>query len=136
MLTAAPETGVSELLRRDVDRINALANEHDLLAMFEHRDLLSVVVVDEEDRLVGRVAVAAPFRYRPGAVRGGSADHGNRHHRFSKFPRPGEPVSALKSCNAQRASLSETKSASLSPRPDRFTRMVCSLLIFGASRIA
>ncbi len=57
VLTSGPETTVSELMRRDVDRISALANEHDLLALFEHRDLISVAVVDEDDRLIGRVAI-------------------------------------------------------------------------------
>jgi magnesium transporter len=46
-------------MRPDVDRIHALANEHELIGLFEHRDMLSVAVVDEEDVLIGRVAIDA-----------------------------------------------------------------------------
>jgi magnesium transporter len=57
VLTADPESPVSELMRREVDHISALANAHELLAMFEHRDLISVAVLDEDDKLIGRVAI-------------------------------------------------------------------------------
>lgn len=57
ILTVSPEMQVEELMRKDVDRITATANEHELVGMFEHRDLISVAVVDENDRLIGRVAI-------------------------------------------------------------------------------
>lgn len=57
ILTALPETTVAELMRRDAEHIGALSDAHELLAMFEHRDLISVAVIDEEGKLVGRIAI-------------------------------------------------------------------------------
>jgi magnesium transporter len=57
VLTANPDQQVSELMKKDQDKIVATQSEHDLLALFERRDLISVAVVDEADQLLGRITV-------------------------------------------------------------------------------
>jgi magnesium transporter len=56
-LTAQSEDLVAELMQDNSDVINAHANQHDLLAMFERRDLMSVAVVDDDNLLIGRIGV-------------------------------------------------------------------------------
>lgn len=57
VLTAQPESLVRDLMRRDVDKVLADASTHDVVALFERRDLMSVAVVDERDVLLGRISV-------------------------------------------------------------------------------
>lgn len=57
VLTAQPETPVSEVMRKDVDKVSAEASEHDVLTLFERRDLISVAVVGEDDALLGRICI-------------------------------------------------------------------------------
>lgn len=57
LLVSQAEAMVSDIMRRDVDQIRANANEHDLVVMFERRDLMSVAVVNEDNVLVGRIGV-------------------------------------------------------------------------------
>jgi magnesium transporter len=57
VLTAQPESVVRDLMRRDVDKVLADASTHDVVALFERRDLISVAVVDERDVLLGRISV-------------------------------------------------------------------------------
>ena len=57
VLTAQPETLVREVMRKDVDKVSADASEHDVLTLFERRDLISVAVVGEGDVLLGRICV-------------------------------------------------------------------------------
>lgn len=57
VLTAQPGQLVADLMRRDVERVAATDRQHDLLGLFERKDLISVAVVDEGGRLVGRVVV-------------------------------------------------------------------------------
>ena len=57
MLTAQPETLVRDVMRKDVDKVSADASEHDVLTLFERRDLISVAVVGEGDALLGRICI-------------------------------------------------------------------------------
>ena len=57
VLTAQPETLVREVMRKDVDKVSADASEHDVLTLFERRDLISVAVVGEGDALLGRICI-------------------------------------------------------------------------------
>ena len=57
LLTAQPDTPVGEVMRADVDKVAADASEHDVLTLFERRDLISVAVVGEDDTLLGRICV-------------------------------------------------------------------------------
>ena len=57
VLTAQPETLVREVMRKDVDKVSADASEHDVLNLFERRDLISVAVVGEGDALLGRICI-------------------------------------------------------------------------------
>ncbi|MCW9078588.1 MAG: magnesium transporter [Gammaproteobacteria bacterium] len=57
LLTAQPESLVRDLMRRDVDKVQADASTHDVVALFERRDLISVAVVDERDVLLGRISI-------------------------------------------------------------------------------
>ena len=57
VLTAQPETLVREVMRKDVDKVSADASEHDVLNLFERRDLISVAVVGEGDALLGRIRI-------------------------------------------------------------------------------
>jgi magnesium transporter len=57
LLTAQPESLVRDLMRRDVDKVQADASAHDVVALFERRDLISVAVVDERDVLLGRISI-------------------------------------------------------------------------------
>ena len=57
LLVSPPDVMVGDVMRTDVDLIKGGADEHDLLAMFERRDLISVAVVDEDNKLIGRIGV-------------------------------------------------------------------------------
>jgi len=57
LLTAQPESLVRDLMRRNVDKVQADASAHDVVALFERRDLISVAVVDERDVLLGRISI-------------------------------------------------------------------------------
>jgi magnesium transporter len=57
LLTSLPDMMVADLMRPNVDFVSGHANQHDLLALFERRDLLSVAVVDDENILIGRIGV-------------------------------------------------------------------------------
>jgi len=57
LLVSQSEAMVADIMRRDVDLVSASANEHELVTMFERRDLMSVAVVNDEQVLVGRIGV-------------------------------------------------------------------------------
>ncbi|MDX2504670.1 MAG: magnesium transporter [Gammaproteobacteria bacterium] len=57
VLTSMPEVLVSEIMRPNVDSVLASTSEHDLLAMFERRDLISMAVISEDNILLGRVGI-------------------------------------------------------------------------------
>lgn len=57
VLTAQPEALVRDVMRKDADKVSVDASEHDVLTLFERRDLISVAVVGEGDALLGRICV-------------------------------------------------------------------------------
>ena len=57
LLVSQSEAMVADIMRRDVDQVQGNASEHDLIIMFERRDLMSVAVVNEDHVLVGRIGV-------------------------------------------------------------------------------
>ena len=57
IVTAKPETIVSTLIDDEIEAITADMNEKDVAQLFERHDWFSAPVVDEEDRLLGRITV-------------------------------------------------------------------------------
>jgi len=57
IVTAKPETIISTLIDDEIEAIAADLNEKDVAQLFERHDWFSAPVVDEEDRLVGRITV-------------------------------------------------------------------------------
>ncbi len=57
LLTADLEKSVGEVMSTDVVPIPASARSQDVVWEFEHRDLLSAPVADDQNRLVGRITV-------------------------------------------------------------------------------
>ncbi|MCW9047826.1 MAG: magnesium transporter [Gammaproteobacteria bacterium] len=52
-----PDTIVSEVMLQAKDWVQADANEHDVAVLFQQRDLISVAVVDEFSKLLGRITI-------------------------------------------------------------------------------
>lgn len=63
ILVSLPETLVSEVMRRDFVRFNPRELAEDAAAAFERYDLVTAPVVDDDDRLVGRMTVDAVVDY-------------------------------------------------------------------------
>lgn len=57
ILTADDRTTVANVMSTDAPPIRADTPSADVIWEFEHRDLLSAAVVDEEDRVVGRITI-------------------------------------------------------------------------------
>lgn len=57
LLTADPNASVASVMSTDLQPIPANTPSDDVVWEFEHRDLLSAPVVDERNRLVGRITV-------------------------------------------------------------------------------
>ncbi|MDZ7645115.1 MAG: magnesium transporter [Woeseiaceae bacterium] len=57
LLTADSDLLVADIMSKDVKPIPATAGSADVVWEFEHRDLLSAPVADEENRVVGRITV-------------------------------------------------------------------------------
>jgi len=56
-VTENPHAQVAEVMREAADWVKADASEHDVAVLFERRDLISVAVVDEQNKLLGRITV-------------------------------------------------------------------------------
>ncbi|MCW8924160.1 MAG: magnesium transporter [Gammaproteobacteria bacterium] len=56
-VTENPDAQVSEIMQTTTVSVQASANEHDVAVLFERRDLISVAVVDEQNKLLGRITV-------------------------------------------------------------------------------
>jgi len=52
-----PDTVVSDVMRETADWVQVDANEHDVAILFQRRDLVSVAVVDEYSKLMGRITI-------------------------------------------------------------------------------
>lgn len=56
-VTEQPFTQVAEVMLDAADQVRADANENDVASLFERRDLISVAVVDEQGKLLGRITI-------------------------------------------------------------------------------
>jgi len=57
LLTGDPDLRVAEVMKPAADTVRANATYHEVAALFERRDLVSVAVLDDEDRLLGRITI-------------------------------------------------------------------------------
>ena len=57
LLTAQPGVSVGELTDTEADRVTVEAEAEDVAALFERHDLVSLAVVDENNKLLGRITV-------------------------------------------------------------------------------
>jgi magnesium transporter len=57
VVTGDPEDSVEQVMKPMADWVRAEATEHELAVLFERRDLISVAVIDEHNRLLGRITV-------------------------------------------------------------------------------
>ena len=57
ILTSKPELLVKELMVTNVEGINANKHARDVANLFEHRDLITAAVVDDENNLLGRITI-------------------------------------------------------------------------------
>ncbi len=57
LLTGDPDQRVAEVMHPEADTLRANAPETEIAALFERRDLISVAVLDDEDRLLGRITI-------------------------------------------------------------------------------
>ena len=57
LITSAPETRVGDILAESMDPIPAIMPAGDVAKIFEERDLISAPVVDERNRVLGRITI-------------------------------------------------------------------------------
>jgi len=57
VVTGDPEAHVEQVMKPMADWVRAEATEHELAMLFERRDLISVAVIDQNNRLLGRITV-------------------------------------------------------------------------------
>lgn len=57
LLTCDPAMTVSRVMNQKIRVINVHENQKDVVAMFERRDLISAPVVDDDNKLVGRITI-------------------------------------------------------------------------------
>ena len=57
LLTQQPATSVAEVMSRQTESIPASMQVGEVASMFEHRDLISAPVVDEGQKLIGRITI-------------------------------------------------------------------------------
>lgn len=57
LVTNSPDLPVAEVMRTDAETIQASAHEREVTALFDRRDLISVPVLDQDDRLLGRITI-------------------------------------------------------------------------------
>lgn len=57
VVTGNPEALVETVMQPEAETVQARATEHDVAALFERRDLVTVPVLDDEERLLGRITV-------------------------------------------------------------------------------
>lgn len=57
LLTSDPDASVAEVMDREVEGIPATMQDADVARMFQDRDLVSAPVVDEDNRLLGRITI-------------------------------------------------------------------------------
>ncbi len=57
LLVHDPEQKVADIISKEIEAIPATMSERDVANLFEHRDLVSAPVVDEENHLLGRITI-------------------------------------------------------------------------------
>jgi magnesium transporter len=57
LLTNDPDDEVSDIMRTDIDAMHAHMSDNEVAREFEHFDLVSAPVVDEEHKLIGRITI-------------------------------------------------------------------------------
>ncbi len=57
ILTSDPELLVNELMVTNIDGIHAHKHARDVANLFEHRDLITAPVIDDENHLLGRITI-------------------------------------------------------------------------------
>lgn len=57
VITGDPDERVATLMHADTLAVNAAMSEHEVTVVFEHRDLISVAVVNDEGLLIGRITI-------------------------------------------------------------------------------
>jgi len=57
LVTSDLEQPVAEVMKTDAETVRASASEREVAALFDRRDLISVPVLDDDDRLLGRITV-------------------------------------------------------------------------------
>jgi magnesium transporter len=57
IVTGEPESLVESVMEPTAEIVRAGATEHELAALFDRRDLISVAVLDEQDQLLGRITI-------------------------------------------------------------------------------
>jgi len=57
LLTQQPATSVAEVMSRETESIPAAMKVGEVATLFEHRDLISAPVVDEGQKLIGRITI-------------------------------------------------------------------------------
>ncbi len=57
LLTNNPDTLVSSVIANNIEPLNALMTDHDVARAFEDFDLVSAPVVDDDNKLIGRITV-------------------------------------------------------------------------------
>ncbi|GAB4289326.1 MAG: magnesium transporter [Thiohalomonadaceae bacterium] len=57
LLTRNPHLSVAEVMIRDVEGINAATPVNEVATLFEHRDLISAPVVNDDGKLLGRITI-------------------------------------------------------------------------------
>ena len=57
LLTQQPSTSVAEVMTRETESIPASMKVGEVASLFEHRDLISAPVVDEGQKLIGRITI-------------------------------------------------------------------------------
>jgi len=61
LLTASDDKEVAEVMQVDTDKVNVLALSEDWVDLFEDHETESLAVVDDEDKLVGRIIIEDAF---------------------------------------------------------------------------
>lgn len=57
VVTGDPDLLVEAVMKPEAETVRAGVSEREVAALFERRDLISVAVLDEEDRLLGRITI-------------------------------------------------------------------------------
>ncbi len=57
LLTSHPDTLVSDVIVNNIEPLNALMSDHDVARAFEDFDLVSAPVIDDDNKLIGRITI-------------------------------------------------------------------------------